>query len=74
MASIFKEVNDDVRSGDLHQAQLDLEKVRPVFQEMFKRNGFSMLSVSLVDFHDAMERMLEAAHAGHAARISAFYP
>jgi hypothetical protein len=54
VAGIFKAVNVGVRSGDLHQAHQDLEKVRPVFQEMFKRNGFSMLSVSLVDFHDAM--------------------
>jgi hypothetical protein len=74
VAEIFKAVNAGVRTGDLHQAHLDLEKVRPVFQEMFKRNGFSMLSVSLVDFHDAMELMLDAAHAKDAAKISALYP
>ena len=74
VAEIFKAVNAGVRTGDLHQAHLDLEKVRPVFQEMFKRNGFSMLSVSLVDFHDAMELMLDAAHAKDAAKISAIYP
>ncbi len=34
-----------VRGGDLHQAFLDLGKVRPVFQEMFKRNGLSFLAV-----------------------------
>ena len=73
VAEIFKAVNAGVRTGDLHQAHLDLEKVRPVFQEMFKRNGFSMLSVSLVDFHDAMELMLDAAHAKDAAKISAIY-
>lgn len=74
VAGIFKAVNDGVRSGDLHQAHLELEKVRPVFQELFKRNGFSMLSVSLVDFHDAMELMLDAAHAKDAAKISTLYP
>jgi len=74
VAEIFNAVNAGVRTGDLHQAHLDLEKVRPVFQEMFKRNGFSMLSVSLVDFHDAMELMLDAAHAKDAAKISALYP
>jgi hypothetical protein len=74
VGDIFKAVNTGVRSGDLHQAHLDLEKVRPVFQEMFKRNGFSMLSVSLVDFHDAMELMLDAAHAKDAAKIGALYP
>jgi hypothetical protein len=73
VAGMFRSVNDGVRNGDLHQAHLDLEKVRPVFQEMFKRNGFSMLSVTLVDFHDAMERMLEAAHAKDSAKINALY-
>jgi len=74
VAEIFKAVNAGVRTGDLHQAHLDLEKVRPVFQELFKRNGFSMLSVSLVDFHDAMELMLDAAHAKDATKIGALYP
>lgn len=74
VAGILKAVNSGVRTGDLHQAHLDLEKVRPVFQELFKRNGFSMLSVSLVDFHDAMELMLDAAHAKDGAKISALYP
>jgi Protein of unknown function (DUF2892) len=74
VAGMFKAVNDGVRTGDLHQAHLDLEKVRPVFQELFKRNGFSMLSVSLVDFHDVMELILDAAQAKDAAKISALYP
>jgi hypothetical protein len=73
VANMLKGVNEGVRSGDLHQTHLDLEKVRPVFQELFKRNGFSMLSVSLVDFHDAMELMLDAAHAKDAAKIGALY-
>jgi hypothetical protein len=67
-------VNDLVRTGDLHQAHLDLEKVRPVFQDMFKRNGFSMLAVALVDFHDAMELMLDAATAKDSAKLVALYP
>lgn len=71
--AMLQAASEGVRTGDLHQAHLDLEKVRPVFQELFKRNGFSMLSVSLVDFHDAMERMLEAAHAKDAGKISALY-
>lgn len=62
-----------IRKGDLHQAHLDLEKIRPVFQDMFKRNGFSMLSVALVDFHDAMETVLEAATAKDAAKVTALY-
>lgn len=74
VAGMFKAVNDVVRTGDLHQAHLELEKVRPVFQELFKRNGFSMLSISLVDFHDAMELMLDAAQSKDAAKINTLYP
>jgi hypothetical protein len=67
-------VNDQVRAGDLHEAHLALEKVRPVFQDVFKRNGFSMLSVALVDFHDAMELMLDAATAKNADKLAILYP
>jgi hypothetical protein len=67
-------VNEQVRTGDLQQAHLALEKVRPVFQQMFKRNGFSMLSVALVDFHDDMELMLEAATSKNADKLVALYP
>ena len=67
-------VNEQVRTGDLQQAHLALEKVRPVFQQMFKRNGFSMLSVALVDFHDDMELMLEAATSKNADKLVAMYP
>ena len=70
VGQILTQVEPGIRSGDLHQAHLDLEKVRPVFQDIFKRNGFSMLSVALVDFHDAMELMLDAAHAKDAGRIA----
>lgn len=71
---ILSGVNEPVRSGDLQQAHLALEGVRPVFQDIFKRNGFSMLAVTLVDFHDAMELMLEAGNAKDAARLQALYP
>lgn len=63
-----------VRTGDQHEAHLTLEKVRPVFQDMFKRNGFSMLSVALVDFHDAMETILTPATAKDAASVVTIYP
>jgi hypothetical protein len=72
--TLLNDVNNLVRNGDLHQAHLDLEKVRPVFQDIFKRNGFSMLSVALVDFHDAMELMLEAGHAKDAQKAVGLYP
>ncbi|TRZ69259.1 MAG: DUF2892 domain-containing protein [Comamonadaceae bacterium] len=67
-------VNDQVRSGDLHEAHLALEKVRHVFQDMFKRNGFSMLAVALVDFHDAMELMLDAAATKNTEKLKILYP
>jgi Protein of unknown function (DUF2892) len=74
VAGMLSGVNDMVRTGDLHQAHLALEKVRPVFQDMFKRNGFSMLAVALVDFHDAMELMLDAANAKDPGKLVALYP
>jgi len=74
VADMLSGVGGLVRTGDLHQAHLDLEKVRPVFQDMFKRNGFSMLAVALVDFHDAMELMLDAANARDQSKLIALYP
>ena len=72
--AMLQGVNEQVRTGDLQQAHLALEKVRPVFQQVFKRNGFSMLSVALVDFHDDMELMLEAATSKNADKLVALYP
>ncbi len=74
VGNILKGVDPLVRSGDLHQAHLDLEKIRPIFQDVFKRNGFSMVSVALVDFHDAMELILTAANAKDASTVAALYP
>lgn len=71
---LMREVEPLVRQGDLQQAHLDLEKVRPIFQELLRRNGFSLLSVALVDFHDAMELMLDAANANDPARLISLYP
>jgi hypothetical protein len=74
VATLLNEVVPLVHTGDLHQAHLDLEKVRPVFQEMFKRNGFSMLAVALVDFHDAMETVLDAANQKDPTKLIELYP
>jgi hypothetical protein len=41
---------------------------------VFKRNGFSLLAVALVDFHDAMELILDAAQAKDIAKLAALYP
>ena len=73
VAGMLSGVKELVYRGDLKAAHLGLEEVRPVFQEMFKRNGFSMLSVALVDFHDDMERLLDAAGARDAGKLTALY-
>ena len=73
IAVMLQSVNGLVRTGDLHAAHLELEKVRPVFQDMFKRNGFSMLSIALVDFHDAMELALDAANAKNSSKVIELY-
>lgn len=62
-------VEGDVRTGNLKNAHLALEKVRPITQEMFKRNGFSLLAITLVDFHDSMEKVLDAANAKNASSV-----
>ncbi len=73
VGAIITGVEPMIRSGDLHEAHLALEKVRPIFQETFKRNGFSLLAVALVDFHDAMETILTAATGKDAAQVIALY-
>ncbi len=62
-----------VYSGNLTQAHLELEKVRPIFNEMLRRNDLSLLSVSLVDFHDSMEVVLDAANAKDAQKVILVY-
>ncbi|MBP9760402.1 MAG: DUF2892 domain-containing protein [Candidatus Pacebacteria bacterium] len=62
-----------IATGDLHEAHLTLETVRPIFQDMLKRNGFSMLAVSLVDFHDAMEEVITSADAKDATGVLSAY-
>lgn len=70
---IIASVSDKVNAGDLKSAHTDLEQVRPIFQEIFKRNGFSMLAVTLVDFHDAMETIIARADTKDAAGAIAVY-
>jgi hypothetical protein len=74
VVGIIASVADGVHQGDLAQAHVALEQVRPVFQDIFKRNNFSMLAIALVDFHDAMELILDAANAKEAAKVVALYP
>lgn len=52
---------DAVYTGNLPLSHLAFEKIRPIFQDILKRNNFSLLAVSLVDFHDVMEWVIDAA-------------
>ncbi len=71
---IISSVKDLVSTGDLKQAHLDLESVRPIFQDILKRNNFSMLAITLVDFHDAMEKIISSADNKDAEGLIAVYP
>ena len=67
-------LRDTVETGDLYEAHLALETVRPVLQDILRRIGFSLLAVALIDFHDAMELMLTPAEEGDAEGVLAAYP
>ncbi len=74
VGNIIASTKDGVYSGDLPATHVKLEAVRPIFQDMFKRNGFSMLSMALVDFHDIMEEIIEAADAKDPKQVLSVYP
>lgn len=71
--ALINGVEIEVQNGDLKLAHTKLEAVRPIWQEMFKRNGYSMLAVTLVDFHDSMEKMLDPANVGNTQGIQDAY-
>ncbi len=73
VSNILVELRDVVYSGDLGEAHTSLEAVRPIFQDILKRNGFSMLAVVLVDFHDVMEKVLDAANSGNSEQLLVAY-
>ncbi|MDD5769989.1 MAG: DUF2892 domain-containing protein [Candidatus Gracilibacteria bacterium] len=58
---IINTLKEQVYTGDLPKVHLEFEKIRPIFQDILKRNNFSMLAISLVDFHDVMEKIIENA-------------
>lgn len=72
--SVITSVKDGVYVGDLPQTHKQLEVIRPIFQDMFKRNGFSLLSMALVDFHDIMEKLITAADTKDAKQLLEVYP
>lgn len=67
-------LKESVYSGDLKQTHTNFESIRPIFQDILKRNNFSMLAVTLVDFHDAMEKIITAADAKDSNQLLAVYP
>jgi soluble cytochrome b562 len=73
-SAIISGVKDDVRTGNLTKAHTSLEGVRPIFQKILTRNNLLPLSVALVDFHDVMENVLDAANDKDAAKVLEFYP
>lgn len=71
--AIILGAKDGVYNGDLKAMHLEFEKVRPLTQDILKRNGFSMLAITLVDFHDSMEKVLEPANEKDAVGVIAAY-
>ncbi|MBP6889499.1 MAG: DUF2892 domain-containing protein [Candidatus Moranbacteria bacterium] len=59
---IILSVKKKVDNGDLREAHLELETIRPITQDILKRNNFSLLAIALVDFHDSMEKILDKAN------------
>jgi hypothetical protein len=74
VSSIISDVKDDVYTGNLTEAHKKLEEVRPIFQKILSRNGLLPLSVALVDFHDVMEQVLDAANNKDASMVLEVYP
>ena len=74
IAGLLREIKDGVYNGDLPTTHKRLEEIRTIEQEIFKRNGFSMLAVALVDFHDIMEEIIAWADAKDIQKIISTYP
>ncbi len=74
VSAIISDAKDDIYTGNLTQAHKMLEEVRPIFQKILSRNGLLPLSVALVDFHDVMEQVLDAANNKNTSKIREVYP
>jgi hypothetical protein len=74
VSAIISDVKDEVYTGNLTDAHKMLEEVRPIFQGILNRNSLLPLSVALVDFHDVMEQVLDAANNKDASKVLEFYP
>ncbi len=69
-----KGVKDEIYSGDLIVLHIKLEEVKNVFQDILKRNNFSLLGITMLDFHDAMEVAVEAGADKDANGVINAYP
>ena len=74
VSAIISSVKEDVYTGNLTDAHKTLEGVRPIFQGILTRNNLLPLSVALVDFHDTMELVLDAANNKDATGVMEVYP
>jgi hypothetical protein len=59
-AALAREAGPLIEQGQLPRAHEVLEGVRPILNDVLRRNGLSALKVALVDFHDQMERVVDA--------------
>lgn len=73
VSNIILSSRDQIYNGDLPDLHKKYEEVRPVFQDILKRNNFSMLAVNLIDFHDIMEKVIEAADEKNSAGVISAY-
>jgi hypothetical protein len=74
VSAIISDVRNGIYTGNLTDAHKMLEEVRPIFQKILTRNGLLPLSVALVDFHDVMELVLDAANKKDASKVAEVYP
>lgn len=74
VANLLIDIKEAVYSGNLLITHTKLEGIRPIFQEILKRNGISMLAITLVDFHDIMEEIIAWADAKDSPKIINTYP
>jgi hypothetical protein len=73
VSALISNLKDKVYTGDLKESHTNFEEVRPIFQDILKRNGFSMLAVYLVDFHDSMEKVIAEADKKSSAGVIETY-
>lgn len=74
IAGLLNGINDGIYNGDLLATHKTLEEIRPIEQEILKRNGFSLLAIALVDFHDIMEEVIAWADEKNVQKIIETYP